>query len=407
MNSLVFDEKTMLDGNIFQFEERLQSHMNKYAENGYVLSTYFPLDEDATTVDRGLKNVDQIFGKKSPLRFSMIKNFPLNGFGQANPNNTDEMQVEDISLDGECVIMPCSIVPKQNDFFMIEHLKMKCLFQVTSVTYDSMKVNGFYKIGYRLHSTSQETIDNLINQVRDRYRVDLNALGSNVNPIIREEDFIKKSQVEKMLSHMITLYRSMYYNGRHNCFLFHDQKTGLQYFDMCGNEFMAKHSLMNIQNSGDMLVLHDKIQDSQLPQFYANSIYSWLEIGAPPRLLQKFFYILNYSEGYPYSSFNLWGEGDIQVMQPIAIDQVGINFQEHSFFDDTQFQALLDNTLEPISSEYEKLLWKYIHKGDKLTLADVSLLSADPLISGAKYCKETYLLTPIMIFIIRRVLQMN
>lgn len=407
MNGLIFDEKTMLDGNIFQFEERLQSHMNKYSDNGMILTTYFSQAENATTVDRGMKTIDQIFGKHSPLRFNMIKNFPLQGFDQANPENSDEFQVEDITVEGECSIIPCQLVPKQFDFFIINHLKMKAIFEVTTVMYDSMKVEGFYKIRYRLHSTSQETIDNLINQCIKTYHVDLNALGTNLNPILLEEDFVKKSQIQQMVNHMIELYRAMYYNERHNCFLFFDRKNGQQYFDMCGNEFIAKHSLMNIENSNDMVILHDKIRDIQLPQFYANSIYSWLEIGAPPRLLRKFHYILNYAEGYPESSFNLWGEGDIQVMQPISIEQADINFREFSFFDDTQFQALLDDQVEPISSEYERLLWKYIHKGDTLTFADVSLLSADPLISGAKYCKETFLLTPIMIFIIRKVLRMN
>ena len=102
----------------------------------------------------------------------------------------------------------------------------------------------------------------------------------------------------------------------------------------------------------------------------------------------------------------MWGDGDIQVMHPVAIDQAKVNFREFSFFDETQFQALMDPDHEACASEFERLLWKYIHEED-LSLQDISLTVADPLISGAKYCKETFLLTPIIIYIIRQILRMD
>ena len=70
MSGLIFDEKTMLNSNIFKYEQRLQSHMNKYIGSGAILTTYFSQNENATTVDRGLQTADQLFGKKSPFRFN-------------------------------------------------------------------------------------------------------------------------------------------------------------------------------------------------------------------------------------------------------------------------------------------------------------------------------------------------
>lgn len=405
MSELIFSEEALLNGNIFKFEQRLQSHVNKYVEGGAILSTYYPQHENATTVDRGTRDIDQLFGKQSPLRFNEIKNFPLYGFGQTNPENTDEMQIEDINVEGDCVILPCTVVPKAMDFFMINHLKMQALFQVTSVTYDSMKVDGYYKIHYRLLSTEDETVQNIQKQVIGRYNMDLNAVGSKTNPVIKEDEFIHRNQVQQMVNQMISSYRALYYNDRHNCFLYHHPKMGLDWFDLCGNEFMAKHGLMNSDNSTKVIALHNKIQDVQFPFFYNNSIYNWLELGAPARLLQKFHFILNYADGYPYSSFYRWGDGDVQVMQPLAIHQTGIKSQEYSFFDDLQLNALMNSELEP-SSEYEKLLWKYVHHGNSLTVKDVSLYTADALISSIKHL-DTFLYTPIIIFIIRKILRMN
>ena len=35
---LIFNEENMINGNIFKFEQRLQSHVNKYVENGAILT---------------------------------------------------------------------------------------------------------------------------------------------------------------------------------------------------------------------------------------------------------------------------------------------------------------------------------------------------------------------------------
>lgn len=403
MSQLIFDESTMINGNIFKFENRLQSHVNKYIENGAVLVTYYAQDENASTTDRGFQDIEDLFGNRSPLRFNEIKNFPLYGFGQANPENTDEQQVEDINVEGDCVVLPSTIVPKQYDCFIVNHIKMVQLFQITNVAYDSMKVDGYYKIHYRLYSTSKETIQGIQNRlVTATYHTDLNAIGSNVNPIIKEDDFILRGKIQQMIGQMIDAYKSLFYNERHNCFLYRDYDLGMDVFDMCGNEFMAKHGLMNYANSNKVVVLNNKINDQQFPIRYRNSVYNWMEIGAPQRLLRKFEFYLCESNTYPYSSFERWNES-VLIMHPLATNEVGTISDTYSFFDDNQFRTLMD-TKEPYS-DYEKLIWKYVNKTD-LSINDISLYTADALLSSVRN-KDIYLYTPIIIYIMREILDMN
>ena len=403
MSQLIFDESTMINGNIFKFENRLQSHVNKYIENGAVLVTYYAQDENASTTDRGFQDIEDLFGNRSPLRFNEIKNFPLYGFGQANPENTDEQQVEDINVEGDCVVLPSTIVPKQYDCFIVNHIKMVQLFQITNVAYDSMKVDGYYKIHYRLYSTSKETIQGIQNRlVTATYHTDLNAIGSNVNPIIKEDDFILRGKIQQMIGQMIDAYKSLFYNERHNCFLYRDYDLGMDVFDMCGNEFMAKHGLMNYANSSKVVVLNNKINDQQFPIRYRNSVYNWMEIGAPQRLLRKFEFYLCESNAYPYSSFERWNES-VLIMHPLATNEVGTISDTYSFFDNNQFRTLMD-TKEPYS-DYEKLIWKYVNKTD-LSINDISLYTADALLSSVRN-KDIYLYTPIIIYIMREILDMN
>lgn len=394
----IYDQKILADGNVFKFEGRLKTNLNRYIDNGALLVTYFSQDENNSTVDRGLQSIDELFGKDSPLRFNKIEDFPIYGFNQANPENTDEQQTEDINVNGDCIILPSTIVPKPMDFFIIKHLKMNAIFEVTNVTYDSMKVDGFYKLSYRLHSTSEESIERIMKQVVKNYHTDLSAVGTNINPIIQEDDFILRGRINQMVSKMITSYRSLFYNKKHNCFLFTD---GMTTFDMCANEFIAKYSLMNIPNDYNVIVLNEKLGLNDLPKYYHNSIYSWIELGCPERLLQKFRYIKRSSDIYPYSSFVKWYD-DVCVIVPLSIDEKTYE-DVYTLFDDAQFEAFMGDK-EP-SNEYEKLLWKYIHRTN-LTIQDISLYTADALISSVNHW-DVFFYTPILIYIIRQILRLN
>jgi hypothetical protein len=406
----IFNEGPMLKENLYQHEKRLKSHLSKYlAESGSMLVTFYTIRENASTVDRGIQDIEKLFGHKSPLRFNKIKDFPVYGFGQITPTNTDEIGIEDINVEGDCIIGPGTIVPNPNDFFTINHLMARkniAIFQVIEVQYDSMRPEGYYKIRYRLISTSEETLNDLENKVVDTLHTDLNAVGSNVNPIIREDDFVHRAKVEQMLNQMIHSYRALFYNERHNCFLIDDQELGGRIFDLCGNEFIAKHSLMNPVNSTKVVMLHNKLRDSRFPVFYNNSIYSWIELDAPKRLLRGFdFKLAHAASEYVDSSFARWGDDDIQVIQPLGMHQTGLNETSYTFFNAIQLSALEQNGIEP-TSEFEKLIWKFVNKSDSLSIHDVSLYTADTLLASYKSI-EVFLYTPLAIYIIRKILKLN
>jgi len=396
----------MIDGNIFKFEKRIHSRINKYIENGALLVTYFSINENSSTVDRGLQSIDALFGSEAPLYYNKIEDFPLFGFGQTNPENTSDNNLEDISVNGTCIIIPSTIMPKPNDFFMINHVKQDVLFRITGVNYDSMKQDGFYKIEYILQTTSKETINMLMNNVVEKYHTELSAIGAeDMNPIIKESDWIKRNKILQMMSQIILSYRALFYNDRHNCFLYHDPDSGLDWFDTCGNEFMAKHGLMNTPNSMNVIMLHDKLKDNQFPYYYNHSIYKWIELDCPKRFLSNFFFRLKDATFYRYSSFCSWGDTKIQIMIPLSKEESGINTREYSFFDDVQLNSFLDTKTKPDASEYDLLIWKFINQ-DKLTLDDVSLYLIDSLLNSNR-CFDTFFYTPIIIYIIKKILRMN
>ena len=403
MSSLIFNEEAMINGNIFKYESRLKSHTMKYLGESALLVTYYNIRDNATTVDRGLQDIAELFGNKSPLRFNKIENFPIYGFGQANPSNTDELVIEDITIEGECIILPSTIVPNPNDFFTVNHLKMKAVFQIIDVQYDSMKPEGYYKIRYRLQSTSDETLLNLSQQTVETYYTDLDAVGSVINPVIQKDDFVKRSQIQQMVNKMIQSYHSVFYNERHNCFLYEHLPDCTRWFDVCGNEFIAKHGIMNIENSSKVIVLHSKLRNNKLTLHYNNSIYTWIELGCSLQMLQKFYFSLNPSEDFIESSFARWGDNDIQIMHPINPNNRTVN--DHlSIFTEETFNTFAGSIIP--STVDEQLIWKYIHQPTSISIHDISLTIADMLLLSSPHFR-VYMYTPILIYIIRKILRMN
>lgn len=402
MSGLIFQEESLLTNNIFKYEQRLSSSSAKFLEGSAILTTYYNLHENSVTVDRGTRDIEELFGRHSPLRFSRIENFPLYGFGAANPQNNDEAQIEDISVEGECLILPSTIVPHPNDFFRLNHLKMKALFQVVEINYDAMKVEGYYRLRYRLHSTSTETDEWLKAQTIGDYKCELKALGTDLNPIISADDYVRRTQIEKMVSGMIDSYRSMFYNKRHNCFLYHDTNTNERWFDTCSNEFIAKHSIINVPNSTSVIMLHSKLTDSSFPSRYERSVYRWIENDAPLRGLRRFGWAILPSANFRDSSFARWNENDIRVVVPIN-EEVDNSFPA-MLFDHEQIDFFSDN-MSVGTNEYDNLLKLFIH-GKLDSIQQISLNLANSLSFGLKDI-DNFFMTPIIIYIIRKVLSYN
>lgn len=400
---LIFDEQTLINSNIFKFENRLKSSTSRFIAEGAILTTYYQINEPRTTVDRGLQDIDQLFGKKSPLRFNQINNFPLYQFNQINVNNDAELQIEDISTDGECIILPSTIVPNPNDFFILNHLKMNAIFRVTEVSFDSMRVDGYYKIKYHLYSTSTDTINSLKQQTVGIFFTDLNSIGTEVNPIIKEDNFVLRGKIKQMVNKMIEGYRSLYYNERHNCFLYFNPKTRQRWFDMCGNEFIAKHNLLNIENANNVIMLSDKLRDSKLPLLYNSSIYNWIELDCPKEGLARFYFRLSYGCDYMTSSFFRWNERDVMVMHPLLNSEETAEVNELSYFDREQFDSLLGD-ISPYG-DIEKLIYNFMNN-KSISIYDIPLNIANGILYSLKN-RDIFLYTPIIIYIIRKILRMN
>lgn len=424
--NLIYDEQSLVDEQIFKYDKFLHSRINKYTGSGRTLVTYYNIDEQQTTDSLGFDDAYQILGHDSPLRFRKILNLALLGFSPLSPENgtAGQTPVRNYNLNGTAFVIPGTVMPKENDFFIVNHLRMTHLIRVTEVTQDGLNTDGSYQISYSLYSTQISDIDQINKQTVGTYVMDLQTIGAeDLTPVIGKEDYELRSRLIKMIDDMVDNYKANYYDSTHNCFLLH--LNGRTLFDVCGNMFMAKTGIMIRDNAhGNIVLTKNKTKDRDLEFHYQRSPYQWIEREAPLRYLSTFKYRFVKASEYPDSSFAQYG-ADVDVMIPG--DPWCLNPGEDLYFP-MEVYNILDAEKDPRECQlcdcrcckcantcirryklqrydYVSLIHDYIH-GRLRSIQDLSLYTGDQLFDNSM-SKEVFLWTPLIVYIIKQTLKIK
>lgn len=425
-SQLIYDEEALVEGQIYKYDQFLHERVNKYTGSGRTLVTLYSIDEMNTTDSLGLNDAYQILGPDSPFRFNKIEKFPLIGMSPLSPENgtVQSTNIRDYNLNGEAFVIPGTVMPKENDFFIVEHLRMTHLIRITEVTQDGLNTDGSYRITYSLYSTNPEDIQRINKQVVGVYRTDLQTIGGeDLTPVIGKEDYELRHRLIKMVDDMVENYVANYYDHKHNCFLLH--LNGRTLFDMCGNAFMARNGVIIRDNGHRNIVLtENKLRDRELDFHYQRSPYKWIERDAPLRYLSTFKYRTVKASDYPDSSFANYGD-DVDVM--IYGDEWCLNPGEDLYFPMEVYDILAsecdtrgcnpcdcccckcrDNCIRAYKlsrHDYISLIHDYIH-GRLRSIRDLSLYTGDQLFDNSM-SQQVFLWTPIIIYIIKQTLKIK
>jgi hypothetical protein len=427
MSQLIFDQQALVENQMFKYDAFLHSRLTQYTGDGRTLVTYYNINDGNTTTSLGMETHYQILGVDSPLRFNKIKHFILMGFSQLQPQEEQASQttVRNYGLQGEAYILPGTILPKENDFFIVNHLHMNHLFRVTQVTQDGLNTDGSYKISYALFTTNPPEIDWVDKQTIKTLEFDMQTIGGeDLTPVLGIEDYQLRSQLIKMIDDMIENYNARFYDRTNNCYLLH--LNGRCLFDLCGNYFMARNSVMVRDNANGNIVLNpNKCKERNIEELYQYSIYKWIERDAPLSYLDTFKFHTIKGFEYPDSTFYHYGT-DVDVMIPNDpmcrcfrceeyfpmrvldilsneqdIRECNITMCRHCEKRDTCF----DKCYYLKRFDYVSLLHDYIH-GKLTSIRKLSTYTGNQLFDNS-YRQDIFLWTPIIIYILKQVLKMK
>ena len=426
MTGLIYDEESLIDSQVYKYDQFLHSRITKYTDAGRTIVTWWNINDDKTTTSLGTATHYQILGTDSPLRYNQIEKFPILGISPLNPEESQASQtnVRNYNLSGELYIIPGTIQPKENDFFIINHLNMNHIFRITQVTQDGLNVDGYYKCAYSLFSTNPDEIEWVRKQTVKHFVCDLKTIGGDdLVPVIGKEDYEHRNRIIKMVNDMVETYTARFYDHTHNCYLLH--LNGRTLFDLCANMFMAKHGVMINDDSTENIVLNpNKIRRNDMDDLYQKSPYKWIERDAPLRYLDTFKYYIRKGWDYPDSSFAAYGT-DVDIMIP---SNPWCRSPECEDFFPIEMMNILENEtdIRPCNEcdckccpkrgecihhyqlkrfDYVSIIHDFIH-GKLKTLEQLSLYTGDQLFDYS-LSEEVYLWTPIVIYIIKYILKIK
>lgn len=427
MSGLVYDEQALLNQEMYKYDKYLHSRVNKYTGAGRILTIYYNINDANTTSSMGFDTHYQILGPNSPLRYDEIDQFPMLGFSPLQPEDkqASTTQVRDYGLGGEAFIIPGTVMPKENDFFIVKHLNMNHLFRVTHVGQDGLNTDGSYKISYALFTTNPPEIDWVEKQTIKTLQFDMQTIGGeDLTPVLGVEDYELRSKLIKMIDDMIENYNARFYDRQNNCYILH--LNGRALFDMCGNYFMARNSVMIRDNANGNVVLNpDKCKDPRLENLYQKSPYKWIERDAPLSYLDTFKFHTMKGTSYVDSTFYHYGTNvDVMIPNdpwckspscenyfPDRVYEILDNEQDIRQCDITmcrkclQRETCFDKTFQLKRFDYVSILHDYIH-GKLTSIRKLSVYTGNQLFDNT-YSQEIFLWTPIIIYILKKVLKMK
>ena len=390
--AFLINEQKMVEDNIFKFENRLNSQISRFLDKSPVFVTYFHINVNETTVDGGFKDIEDIVGNRSPLKFQKIENFPIYGLEPVVLSIQDNDQGLDTEYSGECVILPNTIKPLQNYIFMINHVKGSFLFRVTEVQYDNIRPDNYYKISYRFEWLDDDKVDELNEQVQEKYSCILQNIGTENNCIIKEEYLERIQNIDDMYDDMVSTYKTIFYNERYNCFL-GETNDGYKIYDPLQTIFFNKHKLLNKKQDYSTTILTEGFVDNKRKIKYEKSIYRFFE-RRDLKLISTFPYNTFPANYKKDSSFSRWNDKSVIVADiPSTMDMNNaIDLLSIDLVNSFKYNG-------PQDSKYIELMQKFIRKED-ITIYDIPLdLNEELLRLDAN--EEVFFFTPILLYIIQ------
>ena len=181
---------------------------------------YYNINDEKTTLDPGSKLAYTDIGENSPIRFNVIHDLYLYQFIKAELNfDNGEFGLESDQVRGESYILPNTIVPRDGDYFEVDHINDSTwLFKVTNVQRDTLD-NGsnVYKIEWSLERTSNEEIQ--LNVVEEYKYLNVEE-GTNLKAVVKLERYDIAAKLDQLSITLVDYFQDIFYSDKIQTFTY-------------------------------------------------------------------------------------------------------------------------------------------------------------------------------------------
>jgi len=277
MGRLVNDEQEIISKNIDNYLDASTSEYSKYLNGVPTFTTYYHKNVNASHQDVGLEQVQEVIGSESPIRYDKIDDLSLYGISQADLQYVvDENYGVESEVEGDAIVLPDTIKPLPDDFFLVNYNDTDLLFRVTNVNIDKMNGKKYYKIDFVLSTYDVALIEE---QIEGNYTQFFENIGTEKNTIVENKDGLIIQYIDKLLDSLTTNYLEDYMNKKIDIltYTFNDKILYNEFLI----EFITDNNVMSENNNVFSQYVIDSIfetNDRNFNNMYDKTIYSALEL---------------------------------------------------------------------------------------------------------------------------------
>lgn len=294
--------KTLLNNPYYLFNDKTAS-----------IATYYNLNTTMTTLDEATRDNYGELTANSPLRFNKVTGFYLYGISKIEPSlEINEYGLEGDNIDGECVILPNTIIPYPGDVFTLNQLGDKYLFKITHVNPNTLETGSImYKANYVL--CGSDGLQSIEDKVVKRYKFIYSNMGTNVACLIEDETYSELSEIQEISTMLKDYYIQLFYDARVQTICYYRDSAGFKVHDPYLLEFLIRNDILS--GSTEYIYLdHQLFLPNTFGVDYARTIFSTIDhkdikkhigtfIGNLLLVTQKLSLLYAYPQDYYYMEY--------------------------------------------------------------------------------------------------------
>ena len=374
--------KDYIDSLIEGFQERIKNPYYLHIDQKPTITTFYNVNVEASTLDEGLKIIYDPTGQNSPLKFDKINNFYMYGLEKVIiALDNGEFGLESDSIDGESIILPNTIIPYPQSYFIINYLHHDYLFKVTAASQDTLESGAnFYRVTYKYEDEEDERIQD---QVVNEYEMIIDNVGTSFKAIIRKNDYNFINEMQDVSNQLKRYYKNLFYNDRVQTFIYNEE--GGNIYDPYMIEFIIRNKLLN--GDGEFVYIDQQIYlEPMFGVLYDKSFFRKLELcdktnisynnKIEPKLIEQPLSLLAMRKEYYFE----------------AVYKDEILLDGYEIFEQELFDNITNNTL---ISDISDIIIKYFNN-IKISGDDILVISN----MEYKEEKKLFYYIPIIIFIL-------
>ena len=364
-------EKTILKKSVDRYVKAVVKDYSKYFEGSPTYITYYQLNDMATLQDVTLETVNSLVGSSTPNKYKKIDDVVVYSVDALDLSTQIGERGLSTEINGEFVLLPDSIKPKVNDFFVFDYEGLRDhLFRINDVQFDRAAPNKYYRVSYNLYPNNA---DEILNNVEDEYELEYNNIGGEETTIIKKSDARLIEGAKKLIDGIIERYIKMFYDDDIDAFMYND--GNFRYWSTYLQHFMHQHGIIKKYKNDILTEIYiQDIDEFSNPAIfkektYINSIFRKIELQDPKLTYNNSFmdvlgYNLKSTKNLPF--FN--SRYDYKLISPL--ESVGsltlYDTAKSILFPDIDFNKLdCFHRVTKLDAEHISVI------GDKLNLGDI------------------------------------